>query len=137
MADREHLTRPLYDWWNDELMGVHFHSAEQTTGRSTKQVVGKVEGLNLKMFNPDPTTRLKSVSLLTSEANRKSIPFLVLALQDPDNDVAFEAYKILHRLIPVLGLVKDAAFFNANRGVASQPVYDWWRDELLGKHLTE
>jgi len=134
---RERLTLPLHNWWNDELMGVHFHTAEQVPGRSAEQAEDKVGQLNLETFNPDPSTRRKSIKLLVNEANHTSIPFLVLALQDPDSSVAFGAYKILHHLVPALGPAKDATAFNVKRAAVSQPVYDWWRDELLGKHLSK
>jgi len=128
---------PINVWWDDELMGIHFHPTVQVSGRNAKQAIENVEQLNMAMFNPNPSARLKSVKTLTSLANRTSIPFLVLALQDPDIDVAYNAYKILHRLVPALGPAEDAAAFNVKRMAVSQPVYDWWRDELLGKHLPE
>ncbi len=128
---------PINSWWNDELMGVHFRAAGQAPGGSAGQVEDKVGQLNLETFNRDPSTRLRSVKLLASEANHTSLPFLVLALQDPDSNVAYSAYKILYHLVPALGPAKDATAFNVKRAAVSQPAYDWWRDELLGKHLSK
>ncbi|MGI4791413.1 MAG: hypothetical protein ACRYFS_21505 [Janthinobacterium lividum] len=48
--------------------------------------------------------------------------------------MSYVAYKTLHRLIPSLGTARDSGSFTANHDAATQPLYDWWRDELLGKH---
>lgn len=136
IANRERFTHPLYDWWNDDLMGIHFRKVGQANERSVEQATDEIGQLNLETFAPNPSERLKSVKRLMSKANKTSIPFLVLALQDPDADVAYLAYKTLHRLIPTLGATKSATVFSAKRTAVSQPLYDWWRDELLGKHLS-
>ena len=126
---------PIYVWWNDELMGIHFHPAIQAAKIHVKQATNVVDQLNIKMFDPDPSVRLKLVRILAVKADAASVPFLVLALQDPESSVSYVAYKTLHRLIPSLGAVEDSKSFAANHAAATQPIYDWWRDELLGKHL--
>lgn len=126
-------TLKLYAWWNDELLGKHLkpgqHPELPTTLPSTPAQLYPL------LFIPDTDTRRVVAVKLSQTGNASSVPYLILALQDPDTEVAFTAYKTLHRLIPALGVPKTREDFDAYPAVMSQPVYAWWQDELLGKHL--
>ena len=94
------------------------------------------------MFIPDVATRRAAAARLAQVGDAGSIPYLILALQDPDTqqpdvNVSYVAYKALHRLIPSLGPAEGSDAYAAERAAATQPIYDWWQDELLGKHLTD
>lgn len=135
--NREAETKILYDWWNDELNGKHIPNTPEGKKLLNYTLPDgvPVAALNTLLFQPVRTVREETISRLRKQANTSSIPYLVLALQDPDTTVAYQAYKILHRLIPTLGTGQSAAAFTANRDAATQPLYAWWNDELLGKHL--
>ena len=130
-------TKVLYDWWNDELNGKHIPNTPE--GKKllnyTLPDVVPVATLNTLLFQPVRTVREETISRLRKQADASSIPYLVLALQDPDTTVAYQAYKVLHQLVPTLGAEQSATAFTANRDAATQPLYAWWNDELLGKHL--
>jgi len=125
--------KPIYAWWSDELLGKHLKPGEHLELPTT--IPNTPAQLNPLLFIPDTNTRRAVAVKLSQTDNVSSVPYLVLALQDPDTEVAFTAYKTLHRLIPALGVPKSHADFEADPAATSQPVYDWWRDELLGKHL--
>jgi hypothetical protein len=71
---------------------------------------------------------------VTASADRTSVPYLVLALQDPDPVVSYGAYALLHRLLKALGPSRTRPEFEANRDAETQPIYAWWQDELAGLH---
>ena len=126
-------TKKISAWWSDELLGKHLKPGEHPA--IPAQLPNTPALLNPLLFLPDTPTRRAVADKLARLGDKSSIPYLVLALQDPDTEVAFTAYKTLHRLIPSLGNPVDRTAFAASPTEASQPVYDWWRDELLGKHL--
>ncbi len=128
-------TKKLYTWWSDELKGKHLKPGEHPALPAT--ISNTPAQLYSLLFIPDTVTRRAVAVKLSQTGNASSVPYLVLALQDPDTEVAFTAYKTLHRLIPALGVPKSHAAFEADPAATSQPVYDWWRDELLGKHLSK
>jgi HEAT repeat protein len=125
-------TKKLYAWWSDELLGKHLKPGEHPAIPAI--IPDTPAQLNPLLFIPDAATRQAVAAKLAQSGNASSIPYLVLALQDPDSEVAFSAYKTLHRLIPALGSPRSLADFTASPAAISQPIYDWWRDELLGKH---
>jgi hypothetical protein len=132
---RDAETKRLYAWWSDELLGKHMKPGKHPT---IPAIIPDTPALlNPLLFIPDAATRQAVAAKLAQSGNTSSIPYLVLALQDPDTDVAFSAYKTLHRLIPALGSPKSRTDFTASPAAISQPVYDWWRDELLGQHLSK
>lgn len=125
--------RPINAWWNDELSGKHLKPEDKPA--ATVDIPDDPAHLDTLLFVPYAATRQAAMTKLETLADAASVPYLALALQDPDSGVAYGAYKTLHRLIPTLGTAKDKAVFGANRAGESQPIYDWWKDELLGKHL--
>lgn len=124
--------KPINVWWSDELLGKHLKPGEHL--QLPRTIPNTPAQLNPLLFIPDTNTRRIIAFKLSQTGNASSIPYLVLALQDPDMEVAYTAYKTLHRLIPSLGAVEGSDSFAASHAAATQPVYDWWRDELLGKH---
>ena len=128
-AEDQHLNA----WWSDELNGKHLKPQDKPA--STEDTPDDPVRLNTLLFVPYAATRQAAIAKLETRADAASIPYLVLALQDPDSSVAYGAYKTLHRLIPSLGTAEGNGAFVASRAAEIQPIYDWWRDELLGKHL--
>lgn len=126
-------TKKLFAWWSDELLGKHLKPGEHPA--IPAELPNTPALLNPLLFIPDAPTRRAAADKLAHLGDKSSIPYCVLALQDPDTEVAFTAYETLHRLIPALGNPRTRAFFDSNPAAISQPIYDWWRDELLGKHL--
>lgn len=91
--------------------------------------------LNPLLFHVAEYVRVNTATALRDLANSTSIPYLVLALHDPNAFVNYDAYATLCRLIPILGPLKTISEFEGHREEILKPVYAWWRDELDGKHL--
>lgn len=135
---REAERRRLYLWWQDELMGKHLHLlqvGEQTPKPENDVSALFVGKLNPLLFEPFPAIRQKALTALVKRADRSSIPYLILALTDPDTIISYGAYITLHRLIPTLGIAADHGSFEANREATNRPIYHWWEDELTGNHV--
>jgi hypothetical protein len=75
------------------------------------------------------------MAALEKLADRSSIPYLLIAVQDPDSTIAYTAYKKFFRLVDGQGLGQPRQAFEADREAVVKPLYDWWRDDLQGKHL--
>ena len=131
-------TAKLLTWWSDELLGKHLKPGEHP---AIPAVFPKTPTLlNPLLFIPDTATRRTAADKLARLGDKSSIPYLILALQDPDpqqNDgnVPYVAYKTLHRLIPALGPAEASSQFAASPEIAKEPIYQWWQAELMGKHL--
>lgn len=132
---RTQETAKLYAWWTDELNGKHLQPGEALL--LPKTLSDAPAQLNTMLFVAKASTRQAAAVKLSQIGDATSIPYLIVALQDPDEDVAYSAYKTLHRLVPKLSVPKSREDFSAGRSVVVQPIYDWWRDELLGKHLSQ
>jgi hypothetical protein len=133
-------TKRLYAWWSDELLGKHLKPGEHPA--IPAELPSMPTLLNPLLFIPDTATRRAVVDKLARLGDKSSIPYLVLALQDPDAqapdvNVSYVSYKTLHRLIPALGPAEASGKFDANPEAAKQPIYHWWQEELLGKHLPQ
>ncbi len=90
--------------------------------------------LNPLLFETPLYTRLNTMYALSKSANRTSIPYLLLALRDPDVSIAQDAYGIMHRLLPTLEPGQGYDYFQAHREQETSILFNWWRDELAGKH---
>ena len=133
-------TSKLFAWWSDELLGKHLKLGEHPVIPAELPYTPAL--LNPLLFIPNTPTRRAVADKLARIGDKSSIPYLVLALQDPDpqqNDgnVSYVAYKTLHRLIPALGPAETSIKFAASPETAKQPTYQWWQEELMGKHLTK
>jgi len=91
--------------------------------------------LNPLLFDASEYTRRNAVGALRDIGDKSSIPYLMLALRDPQDDIAYNAYATLNRLLPRLGNLKTTIEFDAHRILLCAPYYAWWRRELLGEHL--
>ena len=136
----EELKQPIYAWWSDELLGKHLKPGEHPV--IPTELPNTPALLNPLLFIPDTPTRRAVADKLNRLGDRSSIPYLILAPQDPDPEpsggcVSYVAYKTLHRLIPTLGPAEASGAFAASPEAAKQPIYHWWQDELMGKHLSQ
>lgn len=135
---REAESRRLYEWWKDELAGKHTQpTIVGTQSLKTGEDVSTypVEKLNPLLFEPVATIRQKVMATLDKRADYSSVPYLLVALEDPDFTVSYNAYTILHQLITPLEPAKSREYFEANREVATRPIRIWWVDELTGNHI--
>lgn len=138
LIQRESASRPLYAWWKDELLGKHLKpsDAKDKPQMSQKEISAlPLDRVNSLLFYPVTATRQEAVTALEKNADNSSIPYLILALIDPDTKVAYDAYTTLYRLIPALGTAKSQKEFDDNQEAATHPIYLWWEDELNGNHL--
>jgi len=144
---RENETKILLDWWRDELSGKHLRELVPgdpapvvktlPTNLDTMSKVEAVAALNPLLFEFSTYTRRRAMRELQTRADASSIPYLLLACEDPNFEVAFSAYQTLHRLLPSTGATVSRTAFIADRDSALKPLYAWWQDELLNKHSPE
>jgi len=130
-------TTKLYAWWDDELLGKHLSQGTQPSIPTPLPDTPSL--LNPLLFTPDTATRRTVVARLYGTGDASSIPYLILALQDPDpkqteDNVSYVAYKTLHNLIPSLGQTQNCDWYLSHHDAVTQPIYAWWQDELNGKH---
>lgn len=59
----------------------------------------------------------------------------MLALRDPLDDIAYDAYATLNRLLPQFGPLQTTTKFYEHRAPLCAYYYAWWREELEGRHL--
>jgi HEAT repeat protein len=119
----------LWDWWTDELNGKH-----QPVPPVPPALPTAIPDLYPYLYFPVAQVREQALEKVTGSADRTSVPYLVLALQDPDPVVSYGAYVLLHRLLKALGPARTRPEFEANRDAETQPIYAWWQDELAGLH---
>lgn len=129
------LAIPIYAWWRDELLGLHLTKTQAAEVLHARKLPTTVGDLNPLLFNPDPKTRQAAILSLQKLGDRTSIPYLLLALHDPNTTIAYTSYQILHHLIPVTGAANPESYFQAHRDDEVKVLYAWWQDELLNKHL--
>lgn len=144
---REAETKILLDWWRDELSGKHLREAipgepapvvkTLPTNLDTMSKAEAVAALNPLLFELSTYTRRRAMRELQTHADASSIPYLLLAGEDPNFEVAWSAYQTLHRLLPSTGATVSRTAFIADRNSALKPLYAWWQDELLNKHSPE
>jgi hypothetical protein len=121
----------------------------QASGKGSSRSVTELEAYETPQATPSlnallydtrsSSTRVNAILALAQNrlADRSSIPYLMLALQDPEPQglVAHTAHVQLHRIIPELGPPKDQrTFLKDPRDLEIKTVERWWVDELAGKH---
>jgi len=126
---RQENTKLIYDWWADELNGKHVKPDDKTVLNSPDSEASTYTLL----FSPVASTRKEVASKLEKDANADAVPYLVLALQDPDNTVAYSAYKTLHRLVGILGPAATDEQFRSNSDLELKHIYSWWNAYLSPK----
>lgn len=127
---REYETDYIYQWWIDELNGRHSTKAKDSAPTVQAEVPQKAENFQVNLYNPSVEVRRRAVNALIATAGKSIIPYLVLALQDPDTVVSYNAYKALHDILSLPGEVSEMADYDSHRGQEDKPIYDWWTNHL-------
>ena len=92
---------------------------------------------NRLLFNWDVNLRkagvygLRDMDLRTDQS---SIPYLALTVNDPDVDVAYQAYSQLSKRVPELGAPDVIPYWLSHRQAEIERLQAWWKDEMGGKH---
>jgi HEAT repeat protein len=130
-SDPEKYSKPIIEWWQAELNGEHIKVNDKISvpviPQDPKQ---KLSYLQSMLFVSSTTTRKKAITLLDTLGNHNSIPYLLLALSDPDAEVSYRAYVILHKLIPISGPTISKMDFSLHRDAVLVSLDKWWRQEL-------
>ena len=136
-AHREPETSLLLSWWQDELAGKHpvdEGEAEPDPAVSLRPLqkfeAADLPQLNQGLFMLSETTRRAAARGLEQFADASSIPYLLIALYDPQPDISFSAYTSLRRLLPELGATSRAQW-NASHQAQTKAAFDWWQKHLL------
>jgi len=135
-AQKIKATAEMIKWWQDELSGKRPVAEGEEQPRVTLRESNLYEAkdlprLNEGLFMRSEFTRDAAIKALDKLADQSSIPYLLLAQYDPKPDIAFGAYKTLHRLIPELGPAKLRGTFDAGRETLAQQGFDWWTKSLV------
>jgi hypothetical protein len=123
----------FFSWWRDELAGKHPHTHDK---ERIKLEAGQTHNakelptLNEALFMRSETTRRAAVQALDKLADQSSVPYLLVALRDPQGDVAFGAHRILARLVPELGPVLLRTAFDAKQEQVAEVGAQWWAKHL-------
>ena len=118
---------PIYQWWRDELNGKHPRKAQDT---QTPSVLPPVAPAYLALFDTSVAKRREAIATLQKTAERDNVLYLILALQDPDLEVSYGAYRALSRFVPKLKVPASREVYARSKTTATQPIYDWWEDEF-------
>ena len=128
---RDEEIERVNEWWSDELNEKHTKLSDQTAALTSP--ASQTE-LHVPLFSPATSTRREAALKLEKDADANSVPYLVLALQDPDDMVVYSAYKTLHRLVSDLGpAVMTDEQFRSNRESEIKHIYSWWNTYLSPK----
>ena len=122
-----------YSWWNDELLGKHLDKEREKTLDSPPADNSPVEKLNPALFDPRVDIRRKAMALLQKRADGSSIPYLIMALRDPDQEVAYSAYQKVNPLAALTPMVQTAAQFNAKQRELADTLLEWWHTKYDDK----
>ena len=92
--------------------------------------------LNKMLFSEYYYLRLHAIFALDDLRDKSSIPYLIVALSDPDPQyvIASNAYYMIYRAAPDLKEPKSEEYFYANREKEIDIVYRWWRGYLSGEN---
>lgn len=92
--------------------------------------------LNKMLFSEYYYLRLHAIFALNDLGDESSIPYLLIALSDPDpqNVIAQSAYYMIYRSTPDLKKPKSEEYFYANREKEIDIVYRWWKGYLAGEN---
>ena len=86
-----------------------------------------------ELFDISRDKRRQALVRLSKAPDKSAIPFLLLSLYDPDEELAHTAYTTLHRFIPALGTQQDRSSFRKNKAAKTKVAFDWWLDFLKPK----
>jgi len=124
----------LFSWWRDELSGKHPHGDEDkdriVLNEGETHEAKELPQLNEGLFMRSQYTRLAAVEALNKLADGSSVPYLIIALRDPNGDVAYGAHHVLARLVPALGPYLERATFDVSRAKLAEAGVAWWVKHL-------
>lgn len=124
----------LLVWWQDELSGKHPANPDEKPAVELRQAqrfeASDLPQLNQGLFMKSEITRRAAIRGLQQFADQSSVPYLLIALYDPQPEIAFDAYTILHRLVPDLGAA-SAGQWRTERAAQTKAAFDWWQQHLL------
>ena len=127
----------LLAWLKDEMDGKHHNvpsAAEQAALIRTLQTAAKTgtsrNAAEVALFSPAVGVRRATINILGESPTVDDIPYLELALRDPDAGVAYSAYTLLWRLLDLPGTAVPLAHFRTHWQQDSDPERHWWWDEM-------
>ena len=121
-----------YVWWNDELLGKHLDKTPKEDLDAPPTANAPVDKLNPALFDPRVDIRRKAMVLLQKRADASSIPYLIMALRDPDQEVAYSAYRKVNLLAGLTTTVQTAAQFSAKQKELADTIMEWWQMKYAG-----
>jgi len=126
--------KEAWAWWRDELAGKHPHGEDDkdriVLNEGETHEAKELPQLNEGLFMRSQYTRLAAVEALNKLADTSSVPYLIIALRDPNGDVAYGAHHVLARLVPALGPYLPRATFDAKRDQLAEAGVKWWVKHL-------
>lgn len=126
--------KAAWSWWQDELSGKHSADPDEKPAVSLRQgqrfEASDLPQLNLGLFMKSEFTRQEAIRGLGQFADQSSVPYLLIALYDPQPEIAYSAYTLLHRLVPDLGAATPSKWRN-EREAQTRLAFDWWQKHLL------
>ncbi len=126
--------RKVISWWQGELSGKHPAAPDEKPAVELRQAqrfeAKDLPQLNQGLFMKSEITRRAAIRGLGQFADQSSIPYLLIALYDPQPEIAYGAYTILHHLVPDLGAASASKWKN-EREVQAKLAFDWWQKHLI------
>jgi len=119
---------PVFNWWRAELLGKHVRASQATA------IVGTASpeaSPSERLFNSDIRIRQAEMSALEKGATADDVPYLMLALHDPDADLSYRAYKTLFALLKLRSEMASETSFIASPDLTTQPIYIWWQNHFV------
>ncbi len=138
---RDKLVIPLYDWWSNHMSAKDGKTQKAEYNPKIAEALHEyvpqetVTDLMALLYDTEAQNRISAIKSFTGKVDRKILPYLMLALRDPQPTVVYEAYTLLHTAIDGLRAAKSREEFEKNRDSELSLLFGWWKDELSGKHL--
>jgi hypothetical protein len=120
-------------WWSDELNGKHTPRIWPNRD-DTKPLPTSADALDKLLWVGNSTDRELAIGRLAPIANRTSVPYLLVALYDPDPVINYKSYAVLNRLIGKPNKPISSEVFGQSPEDYTSPLIGWWKAELQGRH---
>jgi len=137
-AHKVDVNSAIYTGWSAYLSGKFSDPKSPATSLDLVPgkggSVGSTRPLYSQLFSWSSSERKAALDSLHDDPDPSAIPYLILTLRDPDPQLAFEAYSILHQLLPTVSYSADYSTFSGDRTNQLTPYFQWWSDELTGLH---
>jgi HEAT repeat protein len=127
-SDRAEAEMPVFSWWKLELLGKH---GAQNQAEKEQRAAKPAAAPSERLFDSDLKVRRAEMTALEKRATTEDVPYLILALHDPDNSLSYRAYKTLFALLKLHSAQANEAAFAASPDVAEQPIILWWRNHFV------